>query len=126
MFIEGKSLRMQGKTLYFEGIRILKQEVIDSIYGLIYAAILECLELFKQGKLREYEPLQTVIKYIGIMGFTKFRLVDMAKNDGMFEYISNRNKGEQPENPYDTAIFKRDFIIRLTKDVRATYTEIAH
>jgi hypothetical protein len=55
---------------------------------------MECLDLFKLGKLREYEPLQTVIKSIGIMGFTKFRLVEIVKNDDIFEY-SSKKEGDQ-------------------------------
>lgn len=75
--------------------------------------------------MREFEPLQIVIKYIGIMGFTKFKLVDMVKMDDRFEYSSTRKEGDQqPENPYDTASFKKDFITRLTKDMKASYSEL--
>lgn len=119
-------MRAQGHQLYFEGIRILKREVVDRIYNDTYQAILDCLELYKQDRLREYEPLQVVIKYIGIMGFTKFKLVDMVKVDGRFEYSSTRRDktDQQPENPYDTASFKKDFITRLTKDLKAHYSEL--
>ena len=37
-----------------------------------------------------------VIRYIGIVGFTKYKLVDMEKLDGRFEYVSVRKKeGDQ-------------------------------
>lgn len=83
------------------------------------------MHLYKQGNLREYEPLQIVIKYIGIIGFTKFKLVDMVKVDDRFEYSSLRREGDQqPENPYDTASFKKDFITKLTKDLKVHYSDI--
>ena len=84
---------------------------------------MECLDLFKLGKLREYEPLQTVIKSIGIMGFTKFRLVEIVKNDDIFEYSSKKEGDQHHQNPYDTAIFKKDFIARLIKDLKFKYAE---
>ena len=66
-----------------------------------------------------------MIKYIGIIGFTKFKLVDMVKLEDRFEYSSLRIEGDpQPENPYDTAIFKKDFITRLTRDLRAHYSDL--
>jgi hypothetical protein len=127
MIIEKNSMRAQGHRLYFEGIKILKREVMDRNYGLTYQAILECLEMYRQDSLREYEPLQVLIKFIGIMGFTKFKLVDMVKVDDRFEYSSSRKEGEQQvENPYDTATFKRDFIARLIRDIKAKYTDIAN
>ena len=58
--------------------------MVDRLYNETYQAVLDCLELYKLDRLREYEPLQVVIKYIGIMGFTKFKLVDMVKVDGRF------------------------------------------
>jgi hypothetical protein len=126
MIIERNSMRAKGHKLYFYGIEALKREVIDKIFNELYAAIVDCLELYKQGKLREYEPLQTVIKYIGIMGFTKFKLVDMAKTDSQYEYSSTRMEGEQPEHPYDTNFFKKNFIAKLTKDIRIKYTQIVN
>lgn len=82
--------------------------------------------LYKGGKLREYEPLQVVIKYIGIVGFTKFKLVDMIKLDDRFEYASSSKKetDQQPENPYDTNAFRKDFITRLTRDLKTHYAGI--
>lgn len=66
-----------------------------------------------------------MIKYIGIIGFTKFKLVDMVKLEDRFEYCSLRKEGDQqPENPYDTATFKKDFITRLTRDLRAHYSDL--
>lgn len=79
MFLERNAMRAQGIRLYFEGIKILKAEVIERLFDDIYAAVFQCLQLYKEGRLREYEPLQVVIKYIGIIGFTKFKLVDMVK-----------------------------------------------
>lgn len=55
------------------------------------------------------------------MGFTKLKLVDMAKSDNQYEYSSTRMEGEQPEQPYDTDFFKKNFISRLTKDIRIKY-----
>jgi hypothetical protein len=83
-------MAMQGIKLYFEGVKILKAEILERLFEDIYTGIFECLQLYKEGKLREYEPLQVVIKYMGISGFTKFKLVDMAKIDDRFEYSSLR------------------------------------
>lgn len=98
MIIERNAMKAQGHKLYFEGIRIMKRELIDKIYEETYPAIVDCLEMYKEGRLREYEPLQIVIKYIGIMGFTKFKLVDMVKVDERFEYCSIKNNKEKEEN----------------------------
>jgi hypothetical protein len=40
MFIERNAMRAQGIRLYFEGIKILKSEIIDKLYDEIYATIL--------------------------------------------------------------------------------------
>ena len=58
--------------------------MIEKIYEDLYHTIYEALELYKDGLLRAYEPLQIVIKYIGIVGLTKFKLVDMVKVDDRF------------------------------------------
>ncbi len=65
------------------------------------------------------------------MGFTKYKLVDMVKIDERFEYCSvrkdNKDKEDQlPENPFNTATFKKDFIIRLTKDIRTKYQNLSN
>jgi hypothetical protein len=46
-------MRAQGCKLHFEGLKILKNEVLDPVNEQTYSAVTECLELFKQGTLRE-------------------------------------------------------------------------
>jgi len=84
--------------------------------------------LYKGGFLTSIEPLQIIIKYIGIVGFTKYKMVELVKTpDDRFEYQSKKQDGEQmPENAYDTGYFKLNFISRLTKDLKAKYIDIVN
>lgn len=75
MIIERNAMMAQGVKLYFEGIKILKEQLIDKIYDDLYRIVYQALELYKNDRLRALEPLQLVIRYIGIVGFTKLKLV---------------------------------------------------
>lgn len=75
MIIERNAMMAQGVKLYFEGIKILKDQIFDKIYDDLYRIVYQSLELFKNDRLRAYEPLKLVIRYIGIVGFSKFKLV---------------------------------------------------
>ena len=101
MIIERNAMMAQGVKLYFEGIKILKECIIDRLYDEIYRSAYQTLELYKNDKLRAYEPLQLVIRYIGIVGFSKFKLVEMIKTrDDRFEYNSKNGTAQPPENPF--------------------------
>ena len=75
MIIERNAMMAQGVKLYFEGIKMLKEQLIDKIYDDLYRIVYQALELYKNDRLRALEPLQLVIRYIGIVGFTKLKLV---------------------------------------------------
>jgi hypothetical protein len=75
MIIERNAMMAQGVKLYFEGIKILKEQLVDKIYDDLYRIVYQALELYKSDRLRALEPLQLVIRYIGIVGFTKLKLV---------------------------------------------------
>lgn len=125
MIIERNAMLAQGVKLYFEGIKILKEQVFDRIYDDLYKVIYQALELYKNDRLRAYEPLQLIIRYIGIIGFSKFKLVEMVKTrDDRFEYHSKRDTAQNPENPYETGYFKTNFLGRLVKDLKVKYSEI--
>ena len=79
MIIERNAMLAQGIKLYFEGIKILKEYFVDKIYEDLYRNVCLTLELFKNDKLRAFEPLPLVIRYIGYSGFSKFKLVEMVK-----------------------------------------------
>ena len=97
MVIERNALLAQGVKLYFEGIKILKEQVFDRIYDDLYKVIYQALELYKEERLRAFEPLQLVIRYIGIIGFSKYKLVEMVKTrDDRFEYHSKRDMAQNP------------------------------
>jgi hypothetical protein len=75
--------------------------------------------------LGAYEPLKLVIRYIGIVGFSKFKLVEMVKTrDDRFEYNSKQDKTQASEVPSETGYFKSNFISRLVKDLKQKYNEI--
>ena len=83
------------------------------------------MELYKQERLRAFEPLKLVIRYIGIVGFSKFKLVEMVKTrDNRFEYNSKRDTAQASEVPSETGYFKSNFISRLVKDLKQKYNEI--
>jgi hypothetical protein len=91
MAIERNAMTSQGVKLYFEGIKILKEQIFDKIYDGLYKIVGQGLELYKNDKLRACEPLQLVIRYIGIVGFSRFKLVKMIKTqDDRFEYRSEK------------------------------------
>lgn len=116
----------KGFKLYFEGIKILKEHLFEKIYDSLYQVIEEALELYKSDRLRALEPLQLVIRYIGIVGFTKYKLIEMKKNvrEDRFEYESKSENAMAGENPYETGFFKTNFILRLVKGLKRKYTEI--
>lgn len=95
MIIERNAMLAQGIKLYFEGIKILKEQLFDRIYGDLYRIVYQALELYKCDRLRACEPLQLVIRYIGIVGFTKIKLIEMVKtNDNRFEYQSKKDQNQ--------------------------------
>lgn len=125
MILERNAMMAQGIKLYFEGIKILKELVFDRSYEDIYRNVYQTLELFKDGKLNAFEPLQTVIKYIGVVGFTKFKLVEMVKTrDGRFEYSSKKEPNQPAEHPSETGYFKTKFLSRLVKDLKLKYSQL--
>lgn len=79
MPIERNAMVAQGIKLYFEGIKILKVHIFDKIYDELYKIVYQSLELYKNDRLRAYEPLKLVIRYFGIVGFSKYKLVEMLK-----------------------------------------------
>ena len=70
-------MQAQGVKLYFEGIKVLKSCIFDKIYEDLYHVIYKALEIYKEGLLRSFEPMQILIKYIGIVGFSKLKLIKM-------------------------------------------------
>lgn len=83
------------------------------------------MKLYKQGSLEDYEPLQVVIKYIGIIGFTMYKKVDMIKIGDRFEFSSLGKLGSEPEDPYESVKFKELIFARLSSDLQANYEKIA-
>jgi hypothetical protein len=55
------------------------------------------------------------------VGFTKFKLIQMVKIDDRFEYQSVKEGGQNPENAFETAYFKTNFLNRLAKDLKGKY-----
>jgi len=47
MIIERNAMMAQGVKLYFEGIKILKDQVFDKIYEDLYKTVYQSLELYK-------------------------------------------------------------------------------
>lgn len=43
MFIERNAIRAQGIKLYYEGVKIMKNEIIEKIYEDMFDAVLKCL-----------------------------------------------------------------------------------
>lgn len=84
--------------------------------------------MFKNDQLKSFEPLQGIIRTIGVCGFSKFRYVKIKHfkdHGGRFDFTSENNEThENVENPFDTDFFKKNLTNPLVARLQNHYRKV--
>ena len=128
MVIQKNSKEYSKTTLFFQGLNILREVIIQYLYDTLFNLIVENIELFQNKKLKSYSELQYLINLIGSCGYTKYKSIKLENNEySEYQFISIAKETQQKsEVEYETDFFKKKFTNSMVKYLQTKYRKISN